>query len=142
MGDIALLATFYNAALFRIDYRQQALINSRWVGQKYRRIRGLACAANSTSCADPMSFPRKIIAFASLHGTSRDSVVPFGLRRRFAGTRSVGLETAMDKNQQSPPILAKQPKRLEKLASVSILKRCHRGQETAAKGNPPNIGIA
>src|SRR3979411_3043976 len=36
----------------------------------------------------------------------------------------------------SAPALAYQPKRLEKLASIAVVRKCHRGQEICSQGQP------
>jgi CRP/FNR family transcriptional regulator, nitrogen fixation regulation protein len=52
-------------------------------------------------------------------------------------------DTAKEKSRQgenntnhSAPALAYQPKRLEKLASIAVVRKCHRGQEICSQGQP------
>src|SRR5260221_13757233 len=42
----------------------------------------------------------------------------------------------MNNTNHSAPALANQPKRLDKLASIAAVRKCHRGQEICSQGQP------
>jgi CRP/FNR family nitrogen fixation transcriptional regulator len=42
----------------------------------------------------------------------------------------------MSNTNHSAPALANQPKRLDKLASIAVVRKCHRGQEICGQGQP------
>src|SRR5258707_13415085 len=42
----------------------------------------------------------------------------------------------MNSTNHSAPALTKPPKRLEKLASIGVVRKCHRGQEICRQGHP------
>ena len=42
----------------------------------------------------------------------------------------------MNNTNHSAPALANQPKRLDKLASIAVVRKCHRGQEICSQGQP------
>src|SRR5258708_13877554 len=42
----------------------------------------------------------------------------------------------MNNTNHSAPALANQPKRLDKLASIAAVRKCHRGQEICSHGQP------
>src|SRR3979490_2394944 len=42
----------------------------------------------------------------------------------------------MSNTNHSAPALANQPKRLDKLASIAVVRKCHRGQEICSQGQP------
>src|SRR5260370_2285535 len=42
----------------------------------------------------------------------------------------------MNNTKHSAPALANQPKRLDKLASIAVVRKCHRGQEICSQGQP------
>src|SRR3982075_288701 len=42
----------------------------------------------------------------------------------------------MSNTNHSAPALANQPKRLDKLASIAVVRKCHRGQEVCGQGQP------
>src|SRR5260370_17292580 len=42
----------------------------------------------------------------------------------------------MSNTNHSAPTLANQPKRLDKLSSIAVVRKCHRGQEICGQGQP------
>src|SRR5258707_4977140 len=42
----------------------------------------------------------------------------------------------MSNTNHSAPALANQPKRLDKLSSIAVVRKCHRGQEICGQGQP------
>src|SRR3977135_3179922 len=42
----------------------------------------------------------------------------------------------MSNTNHSAPALANQPKRLDKLASIAVVRKCHRAQEICGQGQP------
>jgi hypothetical protein len=48
----------------------------------------------------------------------------------------------MSNTNHSTPALANQPKRLDKLASIAVVRKCHRGQEICGQGQPAEYGGA